>query len=295
MKFWLFLIQFFFWFIGFHGIYLSTIGFSWILTINKGYFRGFDVDILCFSIVIFLWIHSSPILLQHLNSFLDHLSSFPSDFQQLPPLAKALSWLRPTLVAHARPWSCLGQRWGSWIFEWISGDVWKFIWAKLQTWDRINDYWLVVWNIFFHTLGMSSSQLTNIIQRGGSTTNQIILDSWKDHSICRFSKKKPTSRLIPLRNPIIFQAFSLWTPLVSQVNWSEFPTSPWPSPVGQVIKHDPTPRSQFHHVIDVAPTVYEAIGIKFPQHVEGVQQMPLDGVSMVWLGESWNMMKHVVI
>ena len=26
---------------------------------------------------------------------------------------------------------------------------------------------------FFHTLGMSSSQLTNIIQRGGSTTNQI--------------------------------------------------------------------------------------------------------------------------
>ena len=48
-----------------------------------------------------------------------------------------------------------------------------------------------------------------------------------------------------------------------------------------MIRHDPTPRSQFHHVIDVAPTVYEAIGIKVPQHVEGVQQMPLDGVSMV--------------
>ena len=30
-------------------------------------------------------------------------------------------------------------------------------------------FWLVVWNIFyifFHTLGMSSSQLTNIFQRG---------------------------------------------------------------------------------------------------------------------------------
>ena len=36
----------------------------------------------------------------------------------------------------------------------------------------------------------------------------------------------------------------------------------------QVIQHDTKPRSQFHHVCDIAPTVYEAIGIKFPDHVE---------------------------
>ena len=59
---------------------------------------------------------------------------------------------------------------------------------------------------------------------------------------------------------------------------------PFFRPLAQVIEHDSTPRSQFHHVCDVAPTVYEAIGIKFPEHVEGVQQMPLDGVSMVSLG-----------
>jgi arylsulfatase A-like enzyme len=41
-------------------------------------------------------------------------------------------------------------------------------------------------------------------------------------------------------------------------------------------------RSQFHHVIDIAPTIYEAVGIKFPNLLNGVTQKPLDGVSMVY-------------
>jgi arylsulfatase len=39
-------------------------------------------------------------------------------------------------------------------------------------------------------------------------------------------------------------------------------------------------RSQFHHVIDLAPTVLEAAGLPEPITVNGVQQMPLQGVSM---------------
>jgi arylsulfatase A-like enzyme len=39
-------------------------------------------------------------------------------------------------------------------------------------------------------------------------------------------------------------------------------------------------RSQFHHVIDVAPTVLEAAGLPFPTMVNGVLQEPLHGVSM---------------
>ena len=39
-------------------------------------------------------------------------------------------------------------------------------------------------------------------------------------------------------------------------------------------------RTQFHHVIDVAPTILEAAGIPEPTFVNGVQQMPLHGVSM---------------
>jgi arylsulfatase len=39
-------------------------------------------------------------------------------------------------------------------------------------------------------------------------------------------------------------------------------------------------RSQFAHVIDVAPTVLEAAGIPAPTYVNGVLQKPLEGVSM---------------
>jgi arylsulfatase A-like enzyme len=41
-------------------------------------------------------------------------------------------------------------------------------------------------------------------------------------------------------------------------------------------------RSQFHHVIDIAPTILEAAGLPAPMSVHGVQQMPLQGVSMAY-------------
>ena len=41
-------------------------------------------------------------------------------------------------------------------------------------------------------------------------------------------------------------------------------------------------RSQFHHVIDVAPTVLEAAGLPEPKSVNGVTQRPMDGVSMLY-------------
>ena len=41
-------------------------------------------------------------------------------------------------------------------------------------------------------------------------------------------------------------------------------------------------RSQFHHVIDVAPTVLEAAGLPEPKMVNGVTQYPMDGVSMLY-------------
>ena len=41
-------------------------------------------------------------------------------------------------------------------------------------------------------------------------------------------------------------------------------------------------RSQFQHVIDMAPTVLEAAGIPEPKTVNGVAQTPMEGVSMVY-------------
>ena len=48
------------------------------------------------------------------------------------------------------------------------------------------------------------------------------------------------------------------------------------------IKADKIPRAQFHHVNDVVPTVYEILGIKPPQMVDGFAQDPIDGSSMVY-------------
>jgi arylsulfatase len=41
-------------------------------------------------------------------------------------------------------------------------------------------------------------------------------------------------------------------------------------------------RTQFHHVIDITPTIYEAVGITPPAMLDGVPQKPLEGVSMVY-------------
>lgn len=41
-------------------------------------------------------------------------------------------------------------------------------------------------------------------------------------------------------------------------------------------------RPQFHHLIDIAPTIYEVVGIDAPSHVNGIEQMELHGTSMVY-------------
>ncbi len=45
-------------------------------------------------------------------------------------------------------------------------------------------------------------------------------------------------------------------------------------------------RPQWHHFIDVAPTIYEATGISMPDTVNGIKQVPLAGTSMVYTFDS---------
>ena len=47
-------------------------------------------------------------------------------------------------------------------------------------------------------------------------------------------------------------------------------------------------RSQFHHVIDIAPTILQAVGIPEPTKVNGVDQKPMEGVSMVYTFDDAN-------
>ena len=47
-------------------------------------------------------------------------------------------------------------------------------------------------------------------------------------------------------------------------------------------------RSQFHHMIDIVPTILEAAGIRAPEIVDGIAQKPIEGVSMAYTFDSAN-------
>jgi arylsulfatase len=52
----------------------------------------------------------------------------------------------------------------------------------------------------------------------------------------------------------------------------------WP----QGVKAKGEVRSQWHHVIDIAPTILEAAGVPEPKTVDGVPQTPIEGVSLMY-------------
>jgi arylsulfatase len=47
-------------------------------------------------------------------------------------------------------------------------------------------------------------------------------------------------------------------------------------------------RHQFHHMIDIVPTILEATGIKAPEMVDGIKQKPIEGVSMAYTFDAAN-------
>jgi len=53
-------------------------------------------------------------------------------------------------------------------------------------------------------------------------------------------------------------------------------------------------RTQFHHMIDIVPTILEATGVQAPSMVDGVAQRPIEGVSMAysWPAESAHVKSH---
>ena len=58
----------------------------------------------------------------------------------------------------------------------------------------------------------------------------------------------------------------------------------WPGHINDVgcIRH------QFHHVIDIVPTILEAAGIKAPDMVDGIKQKPIESVSMAYTFDEAN-------
>ena len=47
-------------------------------------------------------------------------------------------------------------------------------------------------------------------------------------------------------------------------------------------------RRQFHHVIDIVPTILEATGVRAPETIDGIKQRPIEGVSMAYTWDKAN-------
>jgi arylsulfatase A-like enzyme len=76
--------------------------------------------------------------------------------------------------------------------------------------------------------------------------------------------------------------------LCTPYQWTKQIASHWGGTRNGTIVHWPNgfgdrgaARDQFHHVIDVAPTILAAAGLPAPLFVNGIQQAPLEGVSML--------------
>jgi arylsulfatase A-like enzyme len=101
-----------------------------------------------------------------------------------------------------------------------------------------------------------ASQLPHFDEWGGPTTFPHFSIGWAHAGNTPFQwTKQVASHFGGTRNPLV-------------VHW----------PAG--IKAKGEVRSQFHHVIDVAPTVLEAAGLPAPTTVNGVKQRAIDGISM---------------
>jgi arylsulfatase len=100
-----------------------------------------------------------------------------------------------------------------------------------------------------------------------------------------------TARIDKLGGPDSYNHFAVgWAHAMdTPYQWTKQVASHWGGTRNGAIVHWPTHiegkgemRTQFHHVIDVAPTLLEAAGLPEPQSVNGVQQHPIEGVSMLY-------------
>ncbi len=98
-----------------------------------------------------------------------------------------------------------------------------------------------------------------------------------------------SSRIEEFGTPAAYNHYAVgWAhAMCTPYQWTKQVASHWGGTRNGTIVHWPAGieprgelRRQFHHVIDVAPTILEAAGLPEPTFVNGVQQVPYEGVSM---------------
>ena len=116
-------------------------------------------------------------------------------------------------------------------------------------------------------------------------------DGRAERTVGHRDARVPASKIDDFGGPKAYNHYAVgWAHAMdTPYQWTKQVASHWGGTRNGTIVHWPNGikakgevRSQFHHVIDVAPTILEAAGLPHPTIVNSVQQAPIEGVSMLY-------------
>ncbi len=150
--------------------------------------------------------------------------------------------------------------------------------------DTLQDLGVLDDTLIYYIIGDNGASAEGTLQ--GSFNEMAMLNGMADVETTEFLLSKVDDFGTPkaYNHYAVGWAHAMNTPY----QWTKQVASHWGGTRNGTIVHWPNgfadkgkTRNQFHHVIDVAPTILAAAGLPAPISVNGIQQAPLEGVSML--------------
>ena len=175
---------------------------------------------------------------------------------------------------------CWPGRWRSTPASWSTPTITSGAWF-----DALEDLEILDDTLIYYIIGDNGASAEGTIN--GTFNEMLTLNGAAALETTEFM----ASRIDSFGTPAAYNHYAVgWAHAMdTPYQWTKQVASHWGGTRNGTIVHWPDGirskgelRTQFHHVIDVAPTVLEAAGLPEPVFVNGVQQMPLHGVSMAY-------------
>ena len=151
--------------------------------------------------------------------------------------------------------------------------------------DALEDLGILEDTLVYYIIGDNGASAEGTIQ--GTFNENIIFNGAPQLETAEFM----ASRIEQFGTPEAYNHFAVgWAHAMdTPYQWTKQVASHWGGTRNGTIVHWPNGckatdeiRTQFHHVIDVAPTILEAAGIPEPASVNGIPQKPIEGTSMLY-------------
>jgi arylsulfatase len=151
--------------------------------------------------------------------------------------------------------------------------------------DTLDDLGILDDTLVYYVIGDNGASAEGTVN--GSFNENIIFNGAPQLETAEFM----AARIDDFGTPRAYNHYAVgWAhALDTPYQWTKQVASHWGGTRNGLVVHWPRAiasrgevRSQFHHVIDVAPTILEAAGIPQPTVVNGIEQQPIEGVSMAY-------------